>query len=57
MGGIGGRIETKPGKPIGARRAAPLQAYINYATLDNPALAQIIYFCPHAVEPAVAIDD
>ncbi len=25
--------------------------------LDNPALAQIVYFCSHALEPAVAIDD
>ena len=34
-----------------------LPAYFNCSALDNRALAQIIYFCPHAVEPAVAIND
>jgi hypothetical protein len=45
------------GQPEGARRAVPLSVYFKYATLDNPALAQIVYFCSHAVEPTVAIDD
>ncbi len=51
------RIPSQPGQPVGARRAVPLRAYFNYAILDNPALAQVFYFCSHAVEPAVAIDD
>src|SRR5260370_6660349 len=51
------RGQSQAGQPAGARRAVPLPAYFNYAMLDNPALAQSVYFCSHAVEPAVAIDD
>src|SRR5260370_28388455 len=51
------RGPSQAGQPVGARRAVPLPVYFNYSMLDNPALAQIVYFCSHAVEPAVAIDD
>src|SRR5216684_7606310 len=51
------RDPSQAGQPVGARRAVPLPAHFNYASLDNPALAQIVYFYSHAVEPTVAVDD
>jgi hypothetical protein len=54
--GVGGESRPSCASHRGATRRTPT-GLLQVATLDNPALAQIIYFCPHAVEPAVAIDD